>query len=264
MLSVAALAMLASCSGKPTGQVVAKVAGQEVTTADLRLEMAQMGGGNDSTAVQQQALKTLIARKLMVREAEKRNIDTSPEGVAASARAREMALIELLRAKLVSDQPVDSSDTAVNKFIVAHPTQFADRKLITADQLAISSNDPALGPRLQAMGDLGAIEAYLTQNNIAFVRSAAVVDTAQISPDAAAKIGTMQTNAVYALPAANGPLRVLRVISAQDTPLTGNDARNVAIQLMQAGRSQASVATLQDIVKNGRTKVWIDPAFASS
>ncbi len=264
VLPVAALALLASCSGKPTGQVVAKVGGQEITTADLRLEMAQIAGGSDSPAAQQQALQTLIARKLLVREAANRKLDTSPEGETLSNRARDLALIDLLRAKLVSQQPGDSSDTAVNKYIVAHPTQFADRKLITADQLAIASSDAALGPKLQAIGDLGAIEAYLTQNNIQFARSAAVVDTAQLSPEASAKIGAMQTNAIYALPPAGGAVRVMRIMSTQDAPLSGSDARNVALQLMEAARTQAAIGAIQQIVAKGKAKVWTDPAFASS
>jgi EpsD family peptidyl-prolyl cis-trans isomerase len=264
ILPFAALVLLASCSGKPTGQVVAKVAGEEITTADLRMETAQMPGGADSPTAQQQALETLIARKLMVREADKRKLDISPEGQAASNRARELALIDLLRSKLVSQQTGDSSDAAVNKYIVAHPSQFAERKLLTADQLAVASTDASLGPKLQALGDIAAIKAYLTQNNLQFAQSAAVVDTAQLSPEAAAKIDALQINQIYAVPPGGGTVRVMRIISTQNAPLTGNDARNVALQLMEASRAQAAFGTIQQIVAKGRAKAWIDPAFASS
>jgi EpsD family peptidyl-prolyl cis-trans isomerase len=263
ILPVAALALLASCSGKPTGQVVAKVAGQEITTADLRLETAQIGGNSDSPAAQQQALQTLIARKLLVREAANRKLDVSPEGQSAADLARELALIDLLRSKLVSEQPSDVSDTAVSKYIVAHPSQFSERKLITADQLVVASGDASLGAKLQAVGDFSAIEAYLTQNNLRFARSGSVVDTAQLSPEAAAKIEAIPLNTAYAVPSSGGPVRVMRVLSTQSAPLTGSDARDNALLLMQAGRSQAAIGSIQKIVAKGKAKVWIDPAFAS-
>jgi EpsD family peptidyl-prolyl cis-trans isomerase len=265
IVSLAMIALLAAChGGKPTGQVVAKVAGEEITATELRLEMAQLGGGGgaDPAALQQQALGTLVTRKLLMREAVKRKLDASPEGKAASRRARELALVELLNAKLVSQQPADMSDNAVNKYIVAHPSQFANRKLITANQLTIQTGDASLGAKLTGMGELPAVVAYLVQNKIPFVRAALVIDTAQLSAEGAATLAALQTNALYAPPAAGGALRVLRIMAAQDAPLTGDEARNAALRMMQAARARTALGAVQQIVTKGKAAVWVDPAFA--
>lgn len=262
-LGVGGFALLAACSaGKPTGQVAARVAGEEITAAELRLELSQMSA--EDAGAQQRALQNLIVRKLLVREADKQNIDSSPEGVASSNRARELALVELLRGNLSTQHAPDTSEAAVSQYIATHPSQFSGRKLITADQLAVQTQDASLGAKLQALGDFAAVEAYLTRSNIPFVRSAAVLDTAALSPEAAQKVGSLQTSALYVGPPAGGAVRVMRIMSTQDAPLTGEDARNAALHLMAAARAQGVVDAMRQVVEKGKPKVWIDPAFASS
>ena len=251
---IVSMLLLASCHGKPTGQVVARVNGDEVTAADLRLELSQIPPESMSpAAAQQQALQTLITRKLLVQEAAKRGLDTSPEGKNALVRAREMSLVELLRAKLASDTPLDTSDAAVTKFIDSHPGEFSDRKLITADQLVVASGDVALGQKLQTLPDLAAVESYLNANNMGFVRSAAVVDTVELTPEAIQKLSSLAPGGIIVAPPGGpgGGLRVLSILSSKSVPLTGDDAHEVALRLMSAQRANAAAAGMQKILELG-------------
>jgi peptidyl-prolyl cis-trans isomerase C len=261
--TLAAMGLLAACgSGKPSGQVVATVGGQEITAAELRLEIAQVPPDQvDPAKVPQQALQRIIARKLLAREAARRGIEKTPVGATQIQRSREIALIQLLQSKLNSQAPLDTSEAAINRFIDAHPGQFADRRLIVADQLVVLTNDTTLAPQLQSLGNLPAIEGYLTHNNIGFIRSATALDTASMVPNAATRIAGLQPDAIYVSPNGRGTLRVLRIASSLSQPLIGDDARNAALRLMDYARAQAAFDAIQKIIVNGKSRIWIDPAF---
>jgi len=260
---LSSLLFLAACGkGAPSGQVVATVDGEEITAAELRLEIAQISPDLiDPATAQQQALQRIITRKLLAKEAERRKIPESPKGATLAIRAHELAMIQLLQAKLNDDAPLDTSDTAINRFIDAHPSQFSDRKLITVDQLIIPTSDPLLAPRLQVLPGLADVEALLTRENTGFIRSGNVLDTADMVPAAASRISGMSPDSLYIAPNGRGTLRVLRIVSSRSQPLIGDDARNAALRLMEYARAQSALASIQKVINDGKSRIWIDPTF---
>jgi EpsD family peptidyl-prolyl cis-trans isomerase len=262
---LAALVVLSSChGGKPTGQVVAKVDGQEITAAELRLEMAQIPPDpSNPSATQQRALQRIIARKLLAREADKRKLGETPAGKQLSERAREVTLVQLLQAKL-GDTPLDTSDTAVQKFIQAHPNQFAQRQLIQADQIVATSGGAALAAQLQGMTSFPEVEAALSARHIDYVSSATVLDTAQLPSAEVDRVVALKPDSIHVGPGGGDAVRIVRIGSSRTEPLTGDAARDAAVRLMQFEHSQVARAAVQKILDNGKSRVWIDPGFAKS
>jgi EpsD family peptidyl-prolyl cis-trans isomerase len=258
--------MLASCGngdkGAPKGQVVATVDGQEITAAELRMEMGNaLSDPSAAAAAQQTALQGLISRKLLVAEAKRRELEKSPMASMYRARAEDLALIQLLQMSIASGVP-KVSDDEVKDYISSHPASFAARRLISVDQLLVGKIDPKVIQQMAPLKTMPEIEALLTNNKVQYVRSAAVLDTLNLNPEAAAKIGGMPNDEIVAVPNGSG-VQVARIVSSRVEPLAGEEADRIArlMLMQQRGASQVRTA-MEDVVKNGQSKVHINPAYA--
>ena len=107
-----AAALLTAChSSPPTGQVIAVVDGVDVTLAELNSEgrARNLAIGSDR-AQRDAAIADLVKRRLLVRAAESRGLDRTPEFILAERRARDI----LLAQQLVSVRLAETDRTAAN------------------------------------------------------------------------------------------------------------------------------------------------------
>ena len=261
---LAALAVASCGQGKgkaPAGQVVATVDGQEITASQLRLEMGDAPGDpTKAAAAQQNALQSIISRKLLVAAAKERKLDDSPLASMVKERASEMALVQLLQMSLSSAVP-KVSDAEVADFIRAHPASFAQRRLISVEQFVVPQLEPSLIKQMEPLKTMGEIQTLLDTNKVHFLRSGQVIDTINIDPDAAAKIAGLGTDDVFVSP--NGPGAVVsRISGAQLAPLVGDDAPRAAKMLLSQQRTGAQVRTsIEQILAAGKPKVKINPTY---
>lgn len=257
--------LLASCGGKgeaPTGQVVATVDGQEITAAELKLELdGAPTEGPAAAAAQQAALQNLVARKLLVAEAKRRDLDNTPVAAMLKKRAEDAAVVQLLQ-RSVADGVPKVSDDEVSEYIRSHPTTFAQRRLITVNQLLVPAVDRNLIKQMEPLKTLGEVEELLNRNNIKFIRSANVMDSVRLSPDAAAKIASLPNGEVIIMPSGSGA-QVSQIVSSRTEPLTGTEAEQFARMLLTRQRTMSQVQeAMGQIVKSGQSKVKINPDYA--
>lgn len=258
--------VLASC-GKgdgeaPKGQVVATVDGQEITASELELEMRDMPSDPKvAAAVQQAALQGLISRKLLVAEAKRRDLESSPMAAMVRKRAEDLAMVQLLQASIAGNVP-KVSDDEVNDFISSHPATFSQRRLISVDQLLVANIDPKLIKEIEPLKTMPEIEALLDKNNVQYVRSAAVLDTLNLNPNVATKIASLGNDEVFAVPNGTG-VQIARITGSRIEPLSGDEAKRIArlVLMQQRGATQVRQG-LEQIVKNGQAKVKINPQYA--
>lgn len=258
---------LTGCGKKgeaPKGQVVASVDGHEITSSQLKLEMGDVT--SDAAAnphAQQAALTSLINRQLFVDEALRRGLDKSPMAYLVRERAQQMALIQLLQMSIASSAPKVSDNEAAN-FVQSHPSSFADRKLISVDQLIVPAISPDVIKQMEPINTMDGIIALLAKNNVRYVQSAAVLDTVSMDSATAAKIEQLGVNGVFVTPTGSGA-SVSKITAVRGAPLSGSEAIATGRLMLtqQRGASQVQQA-LADIVKQGQSKVQINPQFASA
>lgn len=258
--------MLTSCGSKaedePKGQVIATVDGQEITASQLRLEIGDLPSDQAAaSAAQKAAMQNLITRKLLVEEAKKRGLDKSPMAAMFRARAEELALVQLLQMNISSGVP-KVSDDEVNEYVSSHPVTFAQRKLISVDQLLVPTIDPKIVKQMEPIKTLPEIEALLNTNKVQFVRSASVIDTVGLNPEMATKITALGNDEVFVVPNASGVL-VARITGTRIEPLAGAEAQTVARRMLTQQRSGVQVRqVLEQIVKDGQSKVQLNPQYS--
>lgn len=255
---------LAGCGKKaeePKGQVVATVDGHEITSSELKLEMGNTPADPAmAAAAQQGALNSLINRQLFVDEAKRRGLDKSPMAAMVRNRAEQLALVQLLQMSIASSAPKVSDEEATD-FVKAHPTSFQDRRLISVDQLVVPKITPALIKDMEPINTMDGIVALLNKNGVQYVQSAAVLDTINMNQATVDKITGLGVNGVFVTPNGAGA-SVSKITAMRSAPLTGDEAK-LAARLMlaqQRGASQVNQA-LSEIVKNGQSKVQINPQY---
>lgn len=265
LMSFAAL-VLASCgqgesADAPSGQVVATVDGEEITASQLRLEMGEAPSDPAAAgAAQQAALQAIVNRKLLVSAAKDQELGDSPLAAMVSDRAEDLALVQLLQMSLAGTVP-KVSDSEVTEFVSAHPATFAQRTLISVEQLIVPEIPPAIVRQMEPLDTLGQIKTLLDTNKVRYLESAQVLDTLNIEPEAAAKISAMGTDEVFVSPTGSG-VAVSRISGSQSAPLMGEEALRAARLMLAQRRNAAQVRTaMEQIIKSGQTKVKINPQY---
>ncbi len=262
-IGMAAL-LLASCgrtaSAPPTGQVLATVGGQEITSSLVKLETGDTGGNPALAANQQQAgLQAVIDRKLLANAARQRGLDKLPIASLIDQRVRELALIDLLRTSIVQRAPAVSDDEAA-VYVRAHPVSFAQRQLINVDQLLAPNVPQKVIEAMRPIESFDEITALLETNKILYRRGSSVIDTASILPEAAQQISQLGVGKVFVTPQGAGAvISVIRATRSQG--LNQADSVATAKAILTQQRSQGLLKQeIESILAAGKPTVQFNAA----
>lgn len=246
IIAIAASLAVTGCGKKeakaPVGQVVATVDGEEITARELQAEMAGMTFPDDKTRklAEQRALKQIIDRRVLAKEARAQGIDKTPDFAIQQKRAEDTVLVQSYQQSIAKSVPASSPEEA-QRFIIDHPDIFAQRKIFVIDQLRTQANlPPALAAQLQPMKSIDEVVALLQANNIPFQRLPNKLDSVGSDPKLVDQIIKLKPGDMFAVPA-NGVLLINQVKSTTIEPFTGQKATDYATQLLTRQHSQEAV-----------------------
>jgi len=236
---------LAGCGKKDqaagSGQVVAHVGDDVVTTQELeneyRLANVPADKQKDPTVVKQ-VLSELVLRKYLAQKAIEAKLDREPSVLLDILRSRTQVLASAYVSRAVASKAINQAD--VDKYIAANPLKFANRQVITVDQIAFP-----IGPTSQSAIDaskdatsLEEVDQKLTVMGIAHNRSAGMFNTGEISEDFFNLIQAKKADNVFFVRA--GPNGVFFKVKGEELrPLQGEAAANLARQLLRADQVKA-------------------------
>jgi peptidyl-prolyl cis-trans isomerase C len=239
-------------------RVIARVGDEKITLAQLQSELPP---GTTNPAVQKTALQQLIARKLLVQEAVREQLDKTPVGAMVVKRAQENAIAGVLEKQLAGAQPV-ISDAQIQAFVAANPMMFANRRLLTLNQFVTESSTPTVLKKLQAANDMDTFQSILIQNSIVFRRASAVADTLKLDPRVAVQLAKMKTGDVFISPRGAG-LELSDIVNMNAAPVVGAQADEIARAVLTRRVVQTRVsAEVGKILKEGEPDVKINDAYA--
>jgi EpsD family peptidyl-prolyl cis-trans isomerase len=249
----------------PTGEVVATVAGQEITQRELRAELAGASLPSDPKAlkaVEQQALQMIIDRKLLAKAADDQGLDKTPDFALQKARTDESLLAETLQAKLAGDVPPPTREEA-QSFISAHPDSFAARKVFAVDQIRMARPTNAkLIEEIKPLNSMDDIAALLTREHVDYRRGTDTVDALTVGPDIVSSIVKLPAGEVFVIPGGGGGVLINQIKTTTVIPFTGEPAMTYALALLKQQHTREAVARqLNAIVSKEASSVRYNPAY---
>lgn len=266
ILLLAAPLVLVACGSKtsaPTGQVVATVNGEEITTTDLDSELngATAPTPEGQKQLQRMALDNIINRTILAQAAEKEGLAKGPEFAVIERKTRQVALVELLQRNLGKSIPQPGNEE-VDNFVAENPSLFANRKIYVVDQIVVPQANEQVLKALQPVKTLADAQAVLQKYHVNANQTVGVIDSLTVPPQAAQQIGNLPPDEVFIIPA-NGSLRINHVRSSQVSPISGDQAKQVAKEMLARQRGQTALqTTLGEKIKAGRAAVKYNDAFA--
>lgn len=154
------------CSKKEqkSGQVLAKVNGEEITVHQLNQELTRAPG-----AKQKQILDALVNRQLLIDEAVHEKLDRDPNVMQTLERARSEILAQSYIQRKVANLPKPSK-AEVDAFYQKHPELFGQRKLFDTRELVVATKDlnSALKSVLDSANSMDEVSAWLDKQKIRY------------------------------------------------------------------------------------------------
>src|SRR5438309_2374649 len=151
IIMVAMAFVASSCQKKASGQTVAVVNNEEITTSDLNAELTSENASLQGSTQQAraQALQNVIGRRLLAQQAKSEGLDKSPDFIDQQRRSTEDLLIRMLLMRQVNSAQVPSADD-INRYETTHPDIFANRESWALQQIVFPvQKDPGLIAKLK-------------------------------------------------------------------------------------------------------------------
>lgn len=247
--------------GKPSGQVVATVNGEEITSLELRAELGGFGSRDPELmkAAQQQALQQVIMRKLLAQEARKEKLDKSSDFTLQKHRSEEGLLAQLYQRKLAGTVTQPSKQEA-EKFVADNPGQFANRRVLFVNQVIAAPNNIA-PERLRPLQTLDAVRTLLESEGVQYQENAVVLDTLSANPQLVALINKLPAGEIFVVPQ-QGSLLFNQVTGERATPFRGDMATAYAQNMLRGRNSQEQMGKkLEAMRKGAESKIVYSDAF---
>lgn len=236
--------------GKPSGQVVATVNGNEITSIQLRQEMGNFSSKDPAVmkAAQQQALQQIILRRVIVNTAQEQKLDKSAEYDMQLRRGEENLLVQSYQRKVGMAVAVPSRQEAEN-YISANQGKFTGRRILVVDQVIVGPNN--ISPeRLKALNTLGEVKALYDAEGIAYQTNVATLDTLSIDPRMIDAVDKLPEGEVFVIPQ-RGSVLFNRVISTHAVPFRGDPAIAYAVNQLRNQRGQEAVVRQVELLRKG-------------
>ena len=227
----AGAAIVSGCSKKaPAGQVAATVNGKEVTLQEVNTELqaSNIPASADKQTVQRALLQRVIERKLLMKAAEDKGLDKTPEYLAQKRRGEELLLIQSYAKQQLSSVPVPSQQQ-VDKFMADMPNAFSQRQQLILDQIRFAT--PPSTSTLTSLKDMHSMQAVadqLTKLGVRFERVTAGLDTASVPAAVIQQITTLPASEPFVIPQP-GIITVNVIKDRKPVPFDATAARPAAV-----------------------------------
>jgi EpsD family peptidyl-prolyl cis-trans isomerase len=236
--------------GKPAGQVVASVNGEEITALELRAEMQGFSSRDPKVmkAAQQQVLEQIIMRNVLAQKAKEQKLDKTPDYALQVRRGEQTLLAQLYQRKLAAGVAVPTRAEA-ESFILAHPEMFAERKILIVDQI-IAGPNKITPDRFKPLNSLDEVKALLNAEGVAYQENATTIDTLSTDPRIVAQLNNLPPGEVIVVPQ-RGALAFNHISETRSVPFRGDPAVTYAINVLRNQRAQQSVGSQMSTLRKG-------------
>ena len=261
--------MLAGCSGghsAKSGQVVAKVNGDELTVHQLNFMLSQLGNVNEAQAKDagKQLLDSMVDQQLFMHKAVEDKLDRDPQvALALEASRRQILSSAYLERKVFTDAKPQANE--VHAYYVAHPELFAQRRVYRFGELSFEAKPDTMNgikAQLEAHKSLPDVGRWLREQNIPFKADDVVKPAEQVPTQLLAKIKDLKPGQIIVLPAGANAV-ILQLMAAQEQAVAEDQAKpSIEAALSNQKRMQLAEAEVKQL--RGASKIEYLGPFAKN
>ncbi|HEY0435140.1 MAG TPA: hypothetical protein VGC92_00770, partial [Phenylobacterium sp.] len=231
------------------------------TSLELKQEMNGFSSRDPKVtkAAQQQALQQMIVRRLVAQQARADKLDKTSDYTIQVKRGEETLLAQLYERKLTQGMAPPTARDAEN-FVASHPDQFANRKILTLDQV-MAAPTKVSPEKFQGLKTLEDVKHLMDTEAVPYQESSAELDTLTAPPALVANINKLPAGEVFVLPQ-RGVLVFNRIAGVKSVPFKGDMATNYAMRVLNQQHAQDVVRNkLQAMRKAAEAKIVYSPGF---
>jgi EpsD family peptidyl-prolyl cis-trans isomerase len=246
VLGLCATALL-SCSRQnsqaPSGQVIARVGDEDVTSQELqsefRADKIPIDKQKDPEVIKS-LLSQLVLRKYLLKQALEAKLDREPAVLLEILRSREKVLANAYVTRKAAEKTTSKED--VDNYVASHPLKFANRQLVSVEQIAfpIGPNARTVVDACKDLKSLDEVDQKLTSMDVAHSRSMGGLNTADIPEQLFNLIQSKKADDIFFLRAGENGV-FFRVTAEEPRPLEGEAASNVARHLIMNDKINAEL-----------------------
>lgn len=225
MLVIAAALSACGSKEKKSGQALARVNGEEITTLQLNDELSRARvQSSQQEAATKQLLESLIDQQLILAEAMRNKVDRTPAVIQAIERAKKQIITQSYL-QGVTAKIAKPSKTEVNEYYQQHPELFTQRKELLMRSLVIASNDMSdeLKSAMDAAKSLEEVAAWLTKRNIQYMKARGSRNSASLPQDMSLKLQSSPKGTLFIVNE-GGKSMLVSLDDIKDSPVAIKDA----------------------------------------
>jgi EpsD family peptidyl-prolyl cis-trans isomerase len=254
--AAAAIVLVTACGdkgggGTPSGQVVARLNGEDITQLEVQAELAAtpLPPNIERKDAERIALNNIITRRMLMNEAKARKLDQTPQFQQTQRRTAEQLYVQALAAD-VSRKVEDPTMNDADNFIRDNPALFSQRKIFILDQIQFVRPDNVNELPLGQAKTMAEVEKVLSDAKIEYRRIPASLDSLGANPAFIAEVvKVLEKNPrevfVFANQQPGAPAPVVTVNQVTETrivPFTGDRARQFANNFLRNQNIQKALA----------------------
>jgi EpsD family peptidyl-prolyl cis-trans isomerase len=228
-------------AGTDASQVLARLAGGEITVQQLNTLLASRQALNADQAMRQQALDSLIDQRLLADYAKHHQLDRSPD-VMADLQAAATAVLARASADQLRSKAERPTEADIDAYYDAHPQAFARRRVYRVDELAVVLPDAerkSLETTIAQARQLDDIAAWLQKRQRVFGRQSGIVKPEDLRADDALALQSASVGTITMLRDTRGSsLKVMQVLQITPYPVLRADARTFIEALLTSQRQR--------------------------
>jgi EpsD family peptidyl-prolyl cis-trans isomerase len=215
------------------GRVIAHSGSFEVTQQELDAELRLANTQADQRADQalKVALTHVIARKYLAQRALAEKLDDQPAVRLDLQRARDQVLAAAYARDQLSAKTSAISKAEVDRYIHAHPDQFAQRQLFQIERISFAPQRDMhlISVAMKDFKTLGQVAAKLDELGVQFSRGRGTLNSTAIPAEMLRVLRARKPDDVF-FTQSKATANFFKVMSVDVRPLAGEDAAKFAVQ----------------------------------
>ena len=258
---IALVVALSSCGKadvkKSSGQIVAKVNGDEISVHQINSAMAR---GNDippdeAKQASAQTLERIIDQELLVQKALKDKLDRDPQVMQSIEDAKRQILVRAYIERAAAASSTESPEE-IRKFYQENPALFERRRIYRVHELVVVAPREKLDALKATAGakSLQDVTGWLKSQKLVFQVAISNRPAEQIPLDMLPQLFEMREGQIAVIPTSRGA-SVVQLLQAQEASLSEQQATPIIEQYLHS-RKQLAVAQAE--VKRLRERARIE------